>query len=80
MVKSIKELEQTLTGLLGKKTCICIETPGTGEERKVKFYSLKFEDDTSVYICSSKVYYREKLLQLICDFEYYHKHKSELEE
>ena len=75
MATDIKELEARLTELLGKKSYIRKNNRYKGKS----FYSLHFEDESSVLISTGMKNYKYNLLKITSEFEYYRLHKAELE-
>jgi len=60
----IKQLEQTLTELLGKKDCTQYKKACTGKYRGYYDFGLTFEDDSHCFISLGKKYYLERLIKL----------------
>lgn len=80
MANDIKELERKLTLLVGKQSFTYKNVACTGKYRGSTDYSLLFEDNTCLFISNGRKSYRDRLIEFINDFEYYHKHKQKLEE
>jgi len=79
MANDIKELEQKLTLLLGKQSYTYMNEACTGKYKGSTDYSLQFEDNTCIFISNGRKSYRDRIIQYINDFEYYHNHKQAID-
>ena len=79
MANEIITLEMKLTNLLGKQSYSYLKKACTGKYRGTTDYCLQFEDKTCIFVSNGKKGYRNRIIEFINDFEYYYKHKQELE-
>lgn len=82
MTKSeqIKQLEQTLTKLLGKNNYIEYSKACTGKYRGYYDYGLEFEDGAKYYISTGRQYYFERLTEKVEMYQYFHDNYEYLEQ
>ena len=77
--EEIKQLEQRLTGLLGKKTCTEYKRACTGKYRGYYDYSLIFDDGSKCFISVGKEYYLKCLQEKVEMYQYFHDNREYLE-
>jgi len=78
-LEQIKQLEQKLTELLGKKIYTKYKKACTGKYRGYYDYGLEFEDGTQYYISTGKQYYFERLTESVQMYQYFHDNRKYLE-
>ena len=75
----LQQLEQDLTGLLGKKSPIRIKTPCSGKYRGYYDYGLRFGDGSNMYISLGFRNYPLKLKSKVEEYSYFRNNLPYLE-